>query len=175
MEIPDASFTLGDLKRWLEIKSGVPTQSQKILFKGQTLKDDAQSVIDVGMKGGSKVMLLGRKHSPEQEALSRPLDEVDKATDEIEIKIKAICEEIEGIEKGFLQSELVPEACRGVNKRCDGCTEHLMQKLETLDALEIPASEVLMRSRRKAIVLRIQAVMKKLSDISSRIDKLLNK
>ena len=37
--------------------------------------------------------------SPEHEVLSQPLNDVDKATDEIETRISGICAEVDGIEK----------------------------------------------------------------------------
>lgn len=43
--------------------------------------------------------LLLSQYFPEQEALSQSLEEVIKATDEIETRIRGICEEVEGIEK----------------------------------------------------------------------------
>ena len=39
------------------------------------------------------------------------------------------------IPQGFLQEELVPEACRGLHKRCVTCSELLMQNTEKLDAV----------------------------------------
>lgn len=37
--------------------------------------------------------------------------------------------------QGFLQTELVEEACRGLRKRCVAATELLMQSLESLDSI----------------------------------------
>ena len=39
------------------------------------------------------------------------------------------------MEQGFLQAELVSEACRGLYKRCAAVSEQLMQSLETIDSI----------------------------------------
>ena len=37
--------------------------------------------------------------------------------------------------QGFVQRELVGEACRGLHKRCVAATELLMQSMEALDSI----------------------------------------
>ena len=75
-----------------------------------------------------------------------------KTVDAVKKKMDAISEEIEGIEKaqttlhilytyalccmqGFLQAELVEEACRGLHKKCVAVSEQLMQSMESLDGI----------------------------------------
>eukprot|EP00906_Rhabdomonas_costata_P007310 RCo010486 len=50
--------TVGELKALLQQRTGIPVALQKLLLKTQ-LKEDSRSLEDVGVKEGSKLMLMG--------------------------------------------------------------------------------------------------------------------
>jgi len=54
-----ADSTIIQLKREIEERLGIPAANQKLLTGGKALKDDTATLKAVGIKKGSKVMLLG--------------------------------------------------------------------------------------------------------------------
>lgn len=54
------------------------------------------------------------------------------------------------VTQGFLQAELVSEACRGLHKRCVSATEQLMQSMEALDGIVRELSPVCIHTREYA-------------------------
>ena len=53
--------TIGDLRADIEARLSVPTGQLKLLCVGKTLKDDSASLIQAGIRKGSKILLLGTK------------------------------------------------------------------------------------------------------------------
>ncbi|GAB4814207.1 hypothetical protein N2152v2_001253 [Parachlorella kessleri] len=71
--------TVGDLKKDIEERTGIPPSNQKLLYKGQ-LKD-ASTLREAGLKSGSKIMVIG---SAPKDALKASLAEqqgADKGID----------------------------------------------------------------------------------------------
>ncbi|CAI8041840.1 BAG family molecular chaperone regulator 1 [Geodia barretti] len=138
-----SGYTVGQLQEALEELTEVPVSAQKLIFQGKTLRDESKTLSGLSMKQDSKLILLGRKaservlktYTDDQEEQLRPITAVLKTVDSVKKKLDAISEEIEGIEKGFVQRELVGEACRGLHKRCVAATELLMRSMEALDSI----------------------------------------
>ncbi|KAK4518974.1 uncharacterized protein ATC70_009201 [Mucor velutinosus] len=55
----DASSTVGQVKQHLHDTTSLPQDSQKLLWKGHILKDDAASINQLGIQDNSKLMLMG--------------------------------------------------------------------------------------------------------------------
>nr|CAJ65915.1 BAG family molecular chaperone regulator 1 [Suberites domuncula] len=170
VEIHGQERTVAHLKDTLSELTDIPSESQKLIFKGKTLQEDSRPLCDLGIKQGSRLMVLGRKFNADQEPSLKEVVQVCSAVDGGEKKLDGIRDEITGIEKGFVQSELVADACRGLAKRCVSCGEFLMQNLEKLDAIDIPPTETLIRGKRKSAIVRIQALLKRNDDLIKRID-----
>ncbi|XP_019852220.1 PREDICTED: BAG family molecular chaperone regulator 1-like [Amphimedon queenslandica] len=114
-------------------------------------------------------MLLGRKTDPAQDECLKKLDDISESTNTIERKIKKIEQELEGIEKGFLLSELVSESCDKLRKQSLSCNENLMKNLEELDTIVPSATETLVRGKRKTLVVHIQSLMVLTDKLTDRI------
>ncbi|GAN08704.1 WLM-domain-containing protein [Mucor ambiguus] len=55
----DAFSTVGQVKQHLHGTTSLPQDSQKLLWKGRILKDDAASLNQLGIQDNSKLMLMG--------------------------------------------------------------------------------------------------------------------
>jgi len=66
-----ADSTVGELKADVEKTLGIPPAMQKLMFKG-LLKDDGVTLQQVGIKNGSKVLLVGSRQA--DVALAKPKD-----------------------------------------------------------------------------------------------------
>uniref|UniRef100_A0A1X7UVA4 BAG family molecular chaperone regulator 1 n=1 Tax=Amphimedon queenslandica TaxID=400682 RepID=A0A1X7UVA4_AMPQE len=168
LEDPD-STSIGDLKAIIHEKFGVPIEAQKLIFKGKTLRKEDELVSEAGIKNNSKIMLLGRKTDPAQDECLKKLDNISESTNTIERKIKKVEQELEGIEKGFLLSELVSESCDKLRKQSLSCNENLMKNLEELDTIVPSATETLVRGKRKTLVVHIQSLMVLTDKLTDRI------
>ncbi|XP_064396390.1 BAG family molecular chaperone regulator 1-like [Halichondria panicea] len=170
VEVQSADSVVADLKTTLLTLTQIPIDSQKLIFKGKTLQDDYKTVSELGIKQGSRLMVLGRKSAVADDPSSKEVEKFSCAVDGIARKMEGIREEVTGIEKGFLQTELIADACRGLHKRCLACGELLMQNLEKLDSMIIPPTETLIRGRKKSTVVRIQSLLTRNDDLIKRID-----
>lgn len=55
----DINSTIGQIKEYLHDTTSLPQDSQKLLWKGRILKDDAISLNELKVQDNSKLMLMG--------------------------------------------------------------------------------------------------------------------
>ncbi|XP_071958361.1 BAG family molecular chaperone regulator 1-like [Antedon mediterranea] len=156
LSLDSSELSVLDLKNAASTATDVPVESQKLIFKGKSLNDQSMLLKDVGIKNGCKVMLIGKKVDIEADASYKTIKDVEKRTDDVEKKQHEIQEEIDGIQKGFLQKDLVEEALKRLQKRLLVSQEELMRLLEQLDKLSIGESLIVIRTKRKTTVQKIQ-------------------
>merc|ERR1712133_283277 len=101
--------TLDDLATQLQEKTGVPKESQKIIFKGKTLSDRSQCLDNLGLKPGAKLMLIGKKFCPEEEAAFRQLDDIKSQAQSLATKLEELEKDFINVSGGFLSKELVAD------------------------------------------------------------------
>ncbi|XP_033106270.1 BAG family molecular chaperone regulator 1-like [Anneissia japonica] len=160
-------LTVLDLKHAAANATNVPVESQKLIFKGKSLNDPSQLLQEVGLKNGSKVMLIGKKVDIEADVNFKKIKDIEKKTADFEKKQLEIQEEIQGIQKGFLPDDLVADALKRLQKRLAVCQEEFMRLLEQLDTLSIGENHMVIRSKRKATVQVIQGRL----DFNDSLDK----
>ncbi|CAH1240370.1 BAG family molecular chaperone regulator 1-like [Branchiostoma lanceolatum] len=148
--------------------TGVPVQNQRLIYKGKSLKDPEKTLQEMGLKDGAKVMMIGKKHNPEEEAELKSLEEVDKAQEAVEKKLTGMSEELEGMEKGFLEESLMTESLPKLEKRLGLSTEELMKMLERLDSTIIHESHIDAKKKRKSVVQRIQVLLDRCDNLLTR-------
>ncbi|XP_027730924.1 BAG family molecular chaperone regulator 1 isoform X3 [Vombatus ursinus] len=91
--------SLQDMALLIEQVTGVPLAFQKLIYKGKSLKEMEQPLSTLGVKNGCRVMLIGKKNSPEEEAELKKLRDLEKSVEKIADQLVGVNEELVGIQK----------------------------------------------------------------------------
>ncbi|XP_015673678.1 BAG family molecular chaperone regulator 1 isoform X1 [Protobothrops mucrosquamatus] len=137
----DSQPTVYDLALLTEQVTGVPVSFQKLIYKGKSLKEMEQPLSTLGVKNGCKVMLIGKRNSPEEETELKKLKVLEKAVEQLAKKIDEVNKELREIQKDFLAKNNQTEALSQLDKRIKGIAEQFMKILEQIDA--IPSEKAL--------------------------------
>ncbi|XP_056911684.1 BAG family molecular chaperone regulator 1 isoform X2 [Takifugu flavidus] len=86
-----------DLSDALTAATGVPQTSQKIIFKGKSLKDMEERLTSYGVKEGCKLMMIGKRNSPEEEAELKKLKDIEKSVEQTAKKLEKVGGELTGL------------------------------------------------------------------------------
>ncbi|XP_053570567.1 BAG family molecular chaperone regulator 1 [Bombina bombina] len=156
---PNDEPTLQDLALAAEKITGVAIGSQKLIYKGKSLKEMEEKMLTVGIKNGCKIMLIGKKCSPEEDAELKKLKDFEKSVEQLEGKLEEVKKELSGIQKGFLSKNLQAEALGKLDKRVKTSMEQFMNILEQVDSLNVPENFSDLRQKRKGLVKRIQILL----------------
>jgi len=154
-------------------------RGQKLICQGQTLtnlsgSDDPTqiSLAQLKIMHGSKIMVLGRKVDPEQDAAYQKILDIEKRTLDIREKFNELCKQVHDIENGHLAKDHVQVALRDLEKRSKSCSESWMKALESLDGIHLDESQTLARNKRKSVINSTNYHMDQAEDILNRINKL---
>ncbi|XP_061879737.1 BAG family molecular chaperone regulator 1 isoform X2 [Entelurus aequoreus] len=159
------SPTVQDLSDSLTQATGVPAASQKLIFKGKSLKDMEQTLSGYGVKSGCKLMMIGKRNSPEEEAELKKLKDIEKSVEHTAKKL----------EKGFLAKDLQVEALGKLDHRVKIAAEQFMKILEQLDALSIPENFNDCKMKKKGLVKTVQDFLAQCDKIEACISDHLTK
>ncbi|XP_078448972.1 BAG family molecular chaperone regulator 1 [Lampetra fluviatilis] len=154
--------TLSDLAQAVAAATAVPEANQKLIFKGKslnTLKEPDRMISACGMKNGCKIMLIGKKNSPEEESALQRLTEMEKSGEQLSFRLNEIQVELKGIQNGYLEKNLRGQALTKLEKRVKAVTEQCMKLLEQADGTELPENFSDCRMKRKRIVKKIQSYL----------------
>ncbi|XP_071077498.1 BAG family molecular chaperone regulator 1 isoform X1 [Desmodus rotundus] len=127
--------TVQDLARVVEEATGVPLPFQKLIFKGKSLKEMEKPLSALGLQNGCRIMLIGKKNSPEEEVELKKLKDLEKSVEKIANQLEELNKELSGIQQGFLATDLQAEALCKLNKRVKATIEQFMKILEEIDTL----------------------------------------
>lgn len=166
---------LKDLSEALTEATGVPTPSQKIIFKGKSLKEMEESLSSFGIKQGCKLMMIGKRNSPEEEAELKKLKDIEKSVEQTAKKLEKVDGELTGLKNGFLAKELQAEALNKLDHRVKIASEQLMKILEELDTLSLPEGFSDCRIKKKGLVKMIQGFLAQCDKIEAGISDHLAK
>ncbi|XP_067425933.1 BAG family molecular chaperone regulator 1 isoform X1 [Emydura macquarii macquarii] len=156
----DSEPTLQDMALLIEQVTGVPVPFQKLICKGKSLKEMEQPLSALGVKNGCKVMLIGKRNSPEEEAELKKLKDLEKSVEQIANKLEEVNKEFTGIQKGFLAKDLQAEALNHLDKRIKGTAEQFMKILEQMDAINLPENFSDCKLKKKGLVKKVQVTEK---------------
>ncbi|KAJ3595075.1 hypothetical protein NHX12_004380 [Muraenolepis orangiensis] len=131
--------TVKDLSEALAQATGVPAPSQKIIFKGRSLKDMEENLSSFGVKQGCKLMMIGKRNSPEEEAELKKLKDIEKSVEQAAKKLEKVEGELAGLKNGFLAKDLQAEALSKLDHRVKVAAEQFMKILEQVDSLDFLA------------------------------------
>ncbi|XP_051853325.1 BAG family molecular chaperone regulator 1 isoform X4 [Sminthopsis crassicaudata] len=122
--------TLQDMALLTEQVTGVPLAFQKLIYKGKSLKEMEQPLSALGVKNGCRVMLIGKKNSPEEEAELKKLRDLEKSVEKIADQLVGVNEELLGIQK------TLPEAFRDCRLKRKGLVKKVQAFLAQCDTVE---------------------------------------
>ncbi|XP_068604742.1 BAG family molecular chaperone regulator 1 isoform X2 [Brachionichthys hirsutus] len=143
--------TVKDLSDALTQVTGVPQASQKIFFKGKSPKDMEERLSSYGIKEGCKLMMIGKRNSPEEEAELKKLRDVKKSVEQTAKKLEKIDGELTGLKNGFLAKDLQVESLGKLDHRVKIAAEQFMKILEQIDALSVPENFSDCRMKKKGL------------------------
>ncbi|KAG8139667.1 hypothetical protein E2320_002457, partial [Naja naja] len=132
----DSQPTVHDLALLTEQVTGVPVSFQKLIYKGKSLKEMEQPLSTLGVKNGCKVMLIGKRNSPEEETELKKLKVLEKSVEQLAKKIDEVNKDLREIQKDFLAKNNQTEALSQLDKRIKGTAEQFMKILEQIDAID---------------------------------------
>ncbi|XP_067860787.1 BAG family molecular chaperone regulator 1 [Heptranchias perlo] len=167
--------TLQDMATVIAQVTGVPQQLQKLIFKGKSLKEMEQPLSVLGVKNGCKIMMIGKKNSPEEEAELKKLKELEKSTEQLSHKLEEINGELTGIQNGFLARDLQSAALSKLEKKVKSTAEQCMKFIEQIDAMSLPDDFSDCRHRRKGLVKNVQTYLAQCDVIETNISQELEK
>ncbi|XP_009464182.1 PREDICTED: BAG family molecular chaperone regulator 1 isoform X2 [Nipponia nippon] len=159
----------------IEQVTGVPVHFQKLIYKGKSLKELEQPLSALGVKNGCKVMLIGKRNSPEEEAELKKLKDLEKSVEQIANKLEEVNKEFTSIQKGFLAKDLQIEALKQLDKRIKGTAEQFMKILEQIDAINLPENFSDCKLKKKGLVKRVQVFLAQCDTIEGNIGQEMDK
>uniref|UniRef100_A0A8D0H5E9 BAG family molecular chaperone regulator 1 n=1 Tax=Sphenodon punctatus TaxID=8508 RepID=A0A8D0H5E9_SPHPU len=171
----DSEPTLQDMALQIEQVTGVPVTFQKLIYKGKSLKEMEQPLSALGVKNGCKVMLIGKRNSPEEEAELKKLKDLEKSVEQIAKKLEEVNKELGGIQKGFLAKDLQSEALNQLDKRIKGTAEQFMKILEQIDAITIPENFSDCKLKKRGLVKKVQALLAQCDTVEGSIGQEMDK
>lgn len=147
--------------------SGEATWSEEMAATGlsvtvthrKSLKEMEKPLSALGIQNGCRVMLIGKKNSPEEEIELKKLKDLEKSVEKIADQLKELNEELTGIQQGFLAKDLQAEALCKFDRRVKATTEQFMKILEKIDTLILPEHFKDSRLKRKGLVKKVQAFL----------------
>ncbi|KAB5579562.1 hypothetical protein PHYPO_G00196440 [Pangasianodon hypophthalmus] len=167
--------TLKDLSEALAQATGVPQASQKIIFKGKSLKEMEESLSSLGVKQGCKLMMIGKRNSPEEEAELKKLKDIEKSVEQTAKKLEKVNGELTGLKNGFLAKDLQAEALNKLDHRVKVAAEQFMKILEEIDAMTVPENFSDCRVKKKGLVKAVQGFLAQCDKIEAGISDHLAK
>ncbi|XP_042630650.1 BAG family molecular chaperone regulator 1-like isoform X2 [Cyprinus carpio] len=147
---------LKDLCEALTEATGVPIPSQKVIFKGKPLKEMEEPLSSFGIKQGCKLMMIGKRNTPEEEAGLKKLKDIEKSVEQTVKKLEKVDGELAGLKNGFLAKELQAEALNKLDHRVKVAAEQFMKILEEIDGMNLPESLSDWRMKKKGLVKTVQ-------------------
>ncbi|KAL7876271.1 hypothetical protein AOLI_G00112340 [Acnodon oligacanthus] len=167
--------SLKDLSEALTEATGVPAPSQKIIFKGKSLKEMDETLSSFGIKQGCKLMMIGKRNSPEEEAELKKLKDIEKSVEQTAKKLEKVDGELTGLKNGFLAKDLQAEALNKLDQRVKVAAEQFMKILEQIDALSVPENFSDCRMKKKGLVKAVQGFLAQCDKIEAGISDHLAK
>ncbi|XP_063048524.1 BAG family molecular chaperone regulator 1-like [Engraulis encrasicolus] len=166
---------LKDLCDALTEATGVPAPSQKLIFKGKSLKEMEDTLSSYGIKQSCKIMLIRKGNSPEEEAELRKLKDIEKTVEQAAKKLEKVDGELAGLRNGFLAKDLQAEALSKLDHRVKVASEQFMKILEQIDAMSLPENFSDCRSKKKGLVKSVQGFLAQCDRIEAGISDHLAK
>ncbi|TPP58087.1 Bcl2-associated athanogene 1 [Fasciola gigantica] len=142
----------------------IPTDKQRIIFKGRSLLDPEASLSSCGVKNGAKIMILGSVEQldpNEVDKLKSARHASDSISSELE-KLRTECADPSSLPKAEVSCRL--KVTLGILEKCMKC-------LESLDSVRLPYDSESERKERKNLVDFFQDLMTKADELKVKLVK----
>ncbi|XP_069476645.1 BAG family molecular chaperone regulator 1 isoform X2 [Ambystoma mexicanum] len=144
-----AEPTLQDMAVIIEQITGVPITFQKLIYKGKSLKEMDKPLSALGIKNGCKVMLIGKRNSPEEDAELRKLKDLERSVELVANKLEEISKEFTGLQKSVpdnfndcrLKRKNLVKKVQGLLAQCDTVEGNIGQEMDKLQSKNMALSE----------------------------------
>ncbi|KAK8748928.1 hypothetical protein OTU49_015601 [Cherax quadricarinatus] len=166
------AMTLGELTHKIEEVTHIPHCNQKIIFKGRNLTEYNVALATYGISSGAKIMVLGKRFDPEDDANYQAVVQIDHSCTRVERTLFDIIPQVDGISGGYLESRLCGETLGRLRKQLLAVNEEFMRLLEQLDSISFEENQTPARQKRKSVVKRIQQLMEKSDQVHENINQL---
>ncbi|XP_063778818.1 BAG family molecular chaperone regulator 1 isoform X2 [Pseudophryne corroboree] len=163
--------TLLDMALAVEKITDVPITSQKLIYKGKSLKEMEKTLSALDIKNGCKVMLIGKKNCPEEESVLKKLNNLEKSVEQTASKLEDVTKELLGIQKGFLSKNLQEQALGRLDKRIKATVEQFMKILEQIDSVTMPVNFSDCRLKKKELVKNVQGLLAQCDTVEGNISQ----
>ncbi|KAM3928982.1 BAG family molecular chaperone regulator 1 isoform 5-T5 [Leptodactylus fuscus] len=138
--------TLQDVALSVEKITGVPLASQKLIYKGKSLKQMEQTLTKLGIKNGCKIMLIGKKGFLSKSLQMEALGKLDKR---IKITVEHFMKVLEQIDSMALPENFIDcrmkrkglvKKVQGLLARCDTVEGNISQEMDKLQCKNLALS-----------------------------------
>lgn len=126
-------------------------------------------------------MLIGKKFSPEQEAVFRQLDDLKSQSETLATKLEECRSDFNNVSGGFLSPELVPPRLEQIRKCILSLSEQGMKLLTSIDDVRLSDEDDAsstesvkneFKTRRKGLVDRVNALMDSADGLTEKVDEM---
>ncbi|XP_036186488.1 BAG family molecular chaperone regulator 1 isoform X2 [Myotis myotis] len=132
-----------DLAQVVEEATGVPLPFQKLIFKGQSLKEMEKPLSAVGIQNGCRVMLIGKKGFLAKDLQAEALCKLDRKVKATIEQFMKILEEIDALvlPENFKDSRLkrkgLVKRVQALLAECDTVEQNICQEAEQLQSTNL--------------------------------------
>ncbi|XP_048254224.1 BAG family molecular chaperone regulator 1-like isoform X1 [Haliotis rufescens] len=166
-------LTVGHLTKAVTELTEIPQTCQRLIFKGRSLTKLDESLSSLGVKQGSKIMLLGKKPESVDMVDEQKLKTAEKELGRLSKTMSDISQELDGINKGFLEKKLQQPALQKLRKQILVASEAFMKLLESLDSLRFAEDNKGSKIKRKNMADRIQKLLERCDVLSEGVKEIL--
>uniref|UniRef100_A0A914MY73 BAG family molecular chaperone regulator 1 n=2 Tax=Meloidogyne incognita group TaxID=654580 RepID=A0A914MY73_MELIC len=158
--------TLGELRKQISQKTQCDITTMKLIKKGKfIIAPMEESLENLGFNENDKILVIGGSSKIDEGKEILIKYEKTHLT-KLNGIFKEIDEDLSEMERNFLEGEMLNEMLRRMEKRLNEFTEHSLQHLEAIDALNIYTDNSIEeqnqrnRERRKTLVDSIQELLR---------------
>uniref|UniRef100_A0A914N4N5 BAG family molecular chaperone regulator 1 n=1 Tax=Meloidogyne incognita TaxID=6306 RepID=A0A914N4N5_MELIC len=158
--------TLGELRKQISQKTQCDITTMKLIKKGKfIIAPMEESLENLGFNENDKILVIGGSSKIDEGKEILIKYEKTHLT-KLNGIFKEIDEDLSEMERNFLEGEMLNEMLRRMEKRLNEFTEHSLQHLEAIDALNIYTDNSIEeqnqrnRERRKTLVDNIQELLR---------------
>ncbi|KAK7071180.1 hypothetical protein SK128_027740 [Halocaridina rubra] len=167
------NMTLNEVCQKVEAVTGILQSGQKIIFKGKNLCDVEKTLISYGINPGAKIMVLGKRFDPSDDADYQAVVTIETSCSSVERRLCEIIPQVNNINDGCIDAKTCGEALGKLRKQLLAVNEDFMRLLEQLDGLSFEASQGPARQKRKLVVQKIQQLMERSDQVHENINHLI--
>merc|ERR1712189_87105 len=113
---------------------------QRLICKGKSLTELGKTLQEYRVTNGSKILLLGKKHDPEEQSKIVCIVKIEKKVDKTEQGISEVKKDYESLKQGFLDAKQIEESTKRLKKRFQLSGKNLEEHIENPDVLDVDTS-----------------------------------